>query len=139
MNAHLRNIHHKTFDAMFPANMRMSVFRVCGNSLLQCNPYKYIITRHRSVTLALHIPSPNSRNLFIALNLWPSPHNDTAQLNYIQPPTATTARYQKSPKRALPPPTHPLSTHPTHPPPSFTLAIHSYITPFFDIKSISFF
>jgi hypothetical protein len=36
MNAHLRNIHNKPFDAMFPANLRMSVFRVCGNSLLRC-------------------------------------------------------------------------------------------------------
>jgi hypothetical protein len=36
MNAHLRKIHHKPFDAMFPANLRMSAFRVCGKSLLQC-------------------------------------------------------------------------------------------------------
>jgi hypothetical protein len=38
MNAHLRKIHHKPFDAMFPANLRMSAFRVCGNSLLRCDP-----------------------------------------------------------------------------------------------------
>jgi hypothetical protein len=38
MNAHLRKIHHKPFDAMFTANLRMNAFRVSGNSLLQCVP-----------------------------------------------------------------------------------------------------
>jgi hypothetical protein len=53
MNAHLRKIHHKPFDAMFPANLHMSAFRVCGNSLLQCDDISLLWSEKELVNLFL--------------------------------------------------------------------------------------